>query len=450
MAEQKSFLQRNKYLFIGGALVFFILSGLLYYYAPTAGHYEVDSSAYDRVARIFLETGTIQDVGGKPPIHTQGYHFVLAVMYWLCGVKLWPVILLQIILAFLSILLVTQAAFLWCGESVARIIYLLAVIDGAFLVYPQFMLAETVLLFLLSLFFERIASFYVTKNNGTLIGAGLVLGMSLIVKPTALFLPVCLAFCFGVLSFFIPLSVTWVHFLLLSIAMYAPVVLYIIRNGLVFGSYTFSFLMSSGLYWWFSATILAKLQAIPFEESLQYVQNLADTHYSQLQAGYWKPLQTFAFDLFLHNPVLVLSMWMQNIAKTFFGLFTVQLQLLFDPTVRGNVLPFFETQGSLITKCIAYCAWAFRSPLVGSWMLFEFLTNGLRWILVLWGVHALWSEKQYELLIFFFCIVGCFSVVTGFYGAGRYRITFEPILLIVASQGIISLYKSYKRIKLKR
>lgn len=449
MAEQKSFLHNNKKLFIGGALIFFILSGLLYYFAPVAGHYEVDSSAYDRIARIFLDTGTIQDVGGTPPIHTQGYHFVVGMVYWLFGIKLWPIILLQVALAFLSILLVTRAAFVWCGEAIARVVYLFAVIDGAFLVYPQFMLAETVLLFLLSLFFERIAFFYTTKNNSSLMQAGLILGLSLIVKPTALFLPVCLAFCFGALSFFVPLSITWVQFLLFCAAVYVPVLLYVIRNGLVFGSYTFSFLMDFNLYCWFPALVLAKLQAISFEESLNYVQSIADTSYSQLQAGYWKPLQAFAFNLFVHNPLSVLSMWMQNIAKTFFGLFSVQLQLLFDPCVRGNILPFFATEGSIIAKSMTYAGWAFRSPLVGSCMLFEFLINGLRWIFVLCGFYSLWSKKEYELLTFFFCIVGCFSVVTGFYGAGRYRITFEPILILLASCGIISLYKNYKRIKLK-
>ena len=126
-------------------------------------------------------------------------------------------------------------------------------------------------------------------------------------------------------------------------------------------------------------------------------------------------------------------------------MYSVQLQLLFDPNMRGNVVPFHEIQGGFIGQLYNYFAWAFRNPYVGSLMLFEAVMNGFKWFLGAWGIVSWYQKKSYELLVFFFCVIGCFSAVTGFYGAGRYRILFEPLLLILAAQGILSLYKIYKK-----
>lgn len=446
--EQKSFLLRNKALIVAGACIFFGLSWLMYSYAPLDGHYEVDSPAYQRVACIFLETGTVQDVNGTPPIHTQGYHFFLGIFYWLFGVKLWPIILIQVVLSFCALLLTTRVALLLCGPVCAQLVYMLAVIDGAFLIYPQFILADTLLLFLIALFLERMAIFYTGKKRAVLLQAGLILGLSLIVKPTALFLPICFAVCFGMLSLITSVSVSWADLGLFCAALYAPVVLYVVRNGLVFGYYKFSFLMDFNLYCWFPAMLFSKIKNISFEQSLVDMQSLADTRYSCLESAYWKQMRIIFFDLVFSHPCLVVGIWIQNLLKTFFGLFSVQLQLLFDPALRGHVMPFFATQGSLLTKVAAYGVWAFQSPVIGICMLVEFLMNGLRWLLVLFGMQVLLEKRSYEQLVFFFCIVGCFSIVTGFFGAGRYRTTFEPILLILAAQGMVRLYKKYKRIKL--
>ncbi len=447
--EQKSFLYNNRWLLGGGGILFFTLSWLFYCYAPLEGHFEVDSHAYDRVARIFLETGTVKDTAGVPPIHTQGYHFFLGILYWLFGAdNVGMVIAVQILLAFLSLLLTVRTAFLVGGSVCAQIVYALGVLDGAFLIYPQFILAETLLLFLIALFFERMVVFYRKRKNTALVQAGLVLGFSLIVKPTALFLPICFATCFAILSLFYSHGLRWTQLFIFCSALYAPVVVYIIRNGLVFGVYTFSSLTESGLFLYFSASMLSKLHAMPLDASVAAVQALADRKYTSSEFGYWKLMRSLFFTLLWEHPLVVIQIGMQNLLKTFFGLFSVQLQLLFDPTIQGKVLPFFSTNGSLFTKVWSYAQWAFRSPLIGVCMVLEFFLNGIRWALVVVGIQKLWSEKSYELLTFFFCIVGCFSIVTGFFGAGRYRITFEPILLILAAQGIESLYKIYKRIKL--
>ena len=325
MAEQTSFVFNNLKLVIGGAVLFFCLSGLLYWSAPTDGHYEVDSQAYERVVNIFLETGTMQDVGNTPPIHTQGYHFFLAIIYWLFGSSIGVLVGVQVILSFIAILLIVQTAFLLFGTTCAQIVYGIAVVDGAFLIYPQFVLAETLLIFLLALFFYKMACFYKTRKISDVALAGLILGISLIVKPTALFLPIFFALCFGFFSLFYTTTFTWVQLGIFAAATYIPVCLYIIRNGLTFGAYKFSFLMDFNLYLWFPALLLSKIQQVPLQDCLDSMQRLADSSYSTLQSEYWEPLRSFFLQLVMTRPLLVIGIWMQNILKTFFGLYSVQL-----------------------------------------------------------------------------------------------------------------------------
>ena len=271
--------------------------------------------------------------------------------------------------------------------------------------------------------------------------AGFILGLSVIVKPTALFFPLCLAVCFFTLSRFVTLSVGWSDYAYFCVAFYAPVFLYIVRNGLMFGQYKLSFLAEGGLYHWFHAVIQAQLQKRSVLEMVSELGGLGDMRYSTFQQEYWIPLKTAFFTTCLNHPFIVLKLYVQNISKTFFGLYSVQLQLLFDPNMRGNIVPFHEIQGGLLGQLYNYFVWAFRNPFVGSLMLFEAAMNGFKWLLGAWALKDWYQKGSYELLIFFFCVIGCFSAVTGFYGAGRYRILFEPLLLILAAQGILSLYK---------
>ena len=441
MAEIKNFLTQNKLFVTVGSACFLAFSFLLYTYAPREGHYEVDSSAYERVAQEFVKTGAVQEPDGTCPVHTQGYHFVLGMIYVVLGADLWKVISIQVLLALLSIFLTAQTAFFLCGVEVARIVFILALMSGAFFVYPQFILAEALLLFLVTLFFERCAKFYCTKKRSYLMQAGFILGLSVIVKPTALFFPLCLAVCFFTLSRFVTLSVGWSDYAYFCVAFYAPVFLYIVRNGLMFGQYKLSFLAEGGLYHWFHAVIQAQLQKRSVLEMVSELGGLGDMRYSTFQQEYWIPLKTAFFTTCLNHPFIVLKLYVQNISKTFFGLYSVQLQLLFDPNMRGNIVPFHEIQGGLLGQLYNYFVWAFRNPFVGSLMLFEAAMNGFKWLLGAWALKDWYQKGSYELLIFFFCVIGCFSAVTGFYGAGRYRILFEPLLLILAAQGILSLYK---------
>lgn len=448
VAEIKSFLRQNK-LFVGiGSSCFLAFSFLLYTYAPKEGHYEVDSFAYERVAHGFVVTKTIQETDGTCPIHTQGYHFFLGGLYLLLGNALWKVIVVQVLLALLSIFLTAQIAFLLCGSVCARLVFALAIFDGAFFVYPQFILSEALLLFLVTFFLERCATFFYTKKRRYCIQAGALLGFAVLVKPTALFFTVCLAVCFFVLSRFITLSITWLDYFYFCGAFYFPIVLYILRNGLVFGQYKLTFLTEGSLYHWFHSVILSELSGRPVLDVLAEVTKQGDLRYSTFESEYWIPLRKLFFDTCLAHPFIVLKMYVQNVSKTFFGLYTVQLHLLFDPLTRGNILPFHEVGGGVIGKFYNYFMWAFRNPYVGTLMLFECVMNGFKWIFGAWAVIVWYRKGWYELLVFFLCVIGCFSAITGFYGAGRYRILFEPLLLILMAEGMLNLYKMYKNMRL--
>ncbi len=449
VAVISNFLYKNRAVFTIGALFFFTLSALLYWNAQEKGHFEVDSVVYDRVAKEFVKTGNVQEPGGGSPVHTQGYHFFLGMVYWITGIDVWKLVLIQVILMFLAILFIVHMSFMLFGQQCARLVFLLALVDPGFYVYPQFLLAETLQLFFISICFERLAAFYAIRKRWMLVVAGIALGFSIIVKPTALFFPIGVALVFLILSKWMTSSLRASDWAFFTAATYVPIFLYVIRNGLLFGYYKFAFLAEANIYHWFNGVIHTHLSHKPLLEILSDMNQKLDSNYSPFDPEHWQPLKDLFFQTCFSHPLVLLYALFQNITKTFFGLYSVQLHLLFDSGIRGNIQPFFEVSGSFFEKIYGYLVWAFRNPYVGVLMLFELVTNMLKWFLCAWGLKGLWDKKSYELIIFFVCVVGCFAIMTGFYGAGRYRLMFEPIILCVASYGLLELYKIYKRIKLE-
>ena len=236
------------------SLIYLILSFFLYRGIPQNNniHRDVDSQNYVDKATLFYKEGVFFE-GKKPPLVQQpiGYPLFIGTIYKMFGTKnsnpptsdavlIWIQILLTI---FSGILLFFAAKHIF-GQNIALITHALFMLNLGTIVFAQFILAETLLTFFLILFLERFLYFLKhilykdTFLNHALISACFALGLSVLVKPAALY------YIFVVAIFLVPFFINSNAFLkqsafiknaipkmLFLIAFFAPIKLYKFYNS---------------------------------------------------------------------------------------------------------------------------------------------------------------------------------------------------------------------------
>jgi len=92
-------------------------------------------------------------------------------------------------------------------------------------------------------------------------------------------------------------------------------------------------------------------------------------------------------------------------------------------------------------RLMAYITQGTTSPTVQILALFEALWSIIRWMLVIIAFFFLFKNKQYLICWLFGSFIAQSAFVTGMDGCCRYRIMFEPLLIILAAVGMIIIYQ---------
>lgn len=434
--------KKKGFLFVFAALLFLSLSGLLYYAAPhVQSHFDRDSAGYDRIARNFAATGHLADPGvrGGIPIQPIGYPLLLGVLYKVFGPDVRPVIFLQVLLTLVCIGLIFLIAGRLFGSQVAYIALFLSATNLGFLIYAQLLLAETVMLTFLLLFFERLTAFMREQKIMQLLQAGLVLGFSILIKPMALL------FIFLLLPFiwFCPCrtAAVWrklkcVSMLLISF--YVPLVGYMAYNYHQYGYFRYAPMTSLNIYQCYLSKVIAAVDHVPVEPVRTQTLAFTGAHGFD-EAGWDTGRQLFA--VYAHKqPLMFAKVWAINVLKTIFGLYVTQLKLFLNPVLVGGSHSFFKISGTLCDRCVTYIVGGSPNSFVARVAIFEFFWNLVRWLLVLCALVLLVRRRSWCLLYLFGAYTFQCAFVTGIDGCCRYRMTFEPILIMLAAIGIYALY----------
>lgn len=432
----------QKYLFISFALFLFLSTILYKSWATKDACFCQDSYGYDIIARNFIKNNILIDTQHPSgvPIQPVGYPFLLGIIYKLFGPENFVILIfLQILAGLLSIYLIFAIANWLFGIHVANIATLLASINIGILVFPQTLLAETLQLLFILFAIERLIAFATTKSYLAIILSGLTLGLSILLKPSALIL-----FFFIVpliLLLKIPFNKKLYGALLFTLCFATPVLTYMARNKVIHGYFHLSPLMSLNLYHVFLSKVIEQVKGIPESEALKEIPEF--NRPNRFDERGWDGARKVFWQYAPKYPFICVYVWMKNVAKTLFGLYSTQMKILLSSNFKGGDLSFFREPGGILQKACNYMFKGTNSYTVKTIALLETLWTIFRYIMILIAFLMLLYMGEYWLIIIFTIFIASFSLITGFDGCCRYRILFEPLLLMLTAFGIVGSYKMY-------
>ena len=117
---------------------------------------------------------------------------IMGIIFKIFSPQIEWIILIQILLTLLSAFLIFVTARRLFNETVGLIAFALTCINVGFLTFSQFILTESFLALFLILFFERFTAYLYDNNRKNLGHAAIALGLSVLIKPAALYYPILL------------------------------------------------------------------------------------------------------------------------------------------------------------------------------------------------------------------------------------------------------------------
>lgn len=430
---------------LASLLLFACMSWALYQQIPdTTAHFDHDSFFYDTSARS-ASGGTVSTgVADQAPIQTVIYPLFVSLLYRVSNKSMAVVVAFQVFLAILTMLLTYRIAYIFFGTVTATAALVLCALNLGFITYSQLLLAEILLTFLLMLFFERWVTATRTCSTSAAVQAGIGLGLSLIVKPIALVVPPVL-FVIACFSHAARRSGDLSRVLLMSIMSYGFVLLYMVRNYMLYATFALAPMMSLNIYQCYLSKVIGKLeQRSSYEVAQTTLAFKADNAFDE--SG-WVTARALFWQTVVTHPGTCVLVWAENVAKTLFGLFSTQFKQLFagrnDPEHPHS---FFWLQGSVPSRMYHYVTGGAAHPWIALVALAEALWSLIRWVLVLIACFMLWQKRA--LADFWLCtlFILILAGMTGMDGCCRYRMTFEPILSILTAYGIVCAYQKLQNL----
>jgi len=419
-------------------VIFLALSCLLYvqvyrHVSPIKSHTDIDSPAYLERAELFCTTNTFARPGEQTvPYFTLGYPLIMGLIFKLFGLNKIIIIWFQVLLALITGLLLVIISRRLFNNTVAGITALFFAGNLGFLVFSQFILTEICLVFFLVLFFERFSYFLQVYKFSALMTAGVSLGLSVIIKPAALYFPILL----------LPLisnkkmATTW----LFLFSFILPIMSYSLHNNYIFGSYKLGSLDQVNLYFWFFPHVLAQENGTNSDIERAYLARLNNHDPS------FAPVKKLFWQKFKHNPVRFIFVWLKNVFKTAAGLYTTNLKVLVDQNVHGGDISFFRINGTIVQKIQRYITAGTSLTWVKTIGYLEAFWSVMRYILCLIGLFGLFYTRRYIILYFFSSYLFYFAMITGHDGCARFRMLFEFVLLILAAYGLLLVTERIKHV----
>lgn len=423
-------------LFLAALAIFF--SYQLWILAAKVGdaHFDLDSPYYVRVAEHFAHTGRLVDPE-KPkviPLQTLGYPFFVGTIFKFFGEDFNYVVLLQIVLNICIGFFIFSIAQILFNRSIACIAMFLWSINLGYLVFAQFILTDLLLAFFLIAALWAYVHAWQQQSNFYAGIAGLLYGVSIAVKPVALFYMPFLC----VWLFFENFIKSWKMILWLLIGFFLPVISYVTYNAYTFNRYIIAPLAQENIHRYFLAYLLAADKKISYQEGKEEVAQLLN-HKNYNDENVWQPARELLKSYCANKPLLVIKVWLWNMLKTLCASYSTQLKLLVNPSLKGAENSFFQKKGTMLEKFYFYLLADFK----GSFAYYVALINLLYMVILLVclpiGFIALLYYRQYQLLLFLLVTIVYFSFITGHDGCARYRLMFEHIYIIMAAVGIYAL-----------
>lgn len=437
----------QKVWFLICAFLFLINSSLLYRirHSPQA-HYDRDSYGYVAIAEYFAQTSQLKNpYSDEMPVQTVGYPFFVGILYKLFGIKPEIIIFAQIILSILAGLLIMKTTLLLFGNIAGYISALLWALNLGFLIFSQFFMTEIVLVTLLLVCIYNFLLYMKNDTKINLIISAFFCGLSVAVKPIALLYSIGLCFCLFIFKqerFQTKIKATALFYTIFLV----PVLGYMTFNKIMYNTFSVSSLVHENIYVYFLSKLTVHAEGISYTSAMHNI--LATSKgYSRTNPQRWQQAKQKFWNYVYNHPLLVVKIWLGNVGKTFFGLFSTQLKLFTEPTLQGGDCSFSNTKGSLLVRIKNYIFGNSHSKIIQLIALTEALWNGIRYLLIALAILFLCVTRAYFISYFFIGSIVYLSIITGHDGCGRYRMMFEPFLIILTSYAFCLIYNYRLQLK---
>ncbi|MEX0940361.1 MAG: glycosyltransferase family 39 protein [Candidatus Babeliales bacterium] len=440
---------KNIYIF---CIIFYVFASFFLYFIAANNydaHLDLDSPGYIRVAQQFAQSNILIDParGNIIPVQTVGYPLFLGVIYKLFGQNFSFIIILQVLLSMGIAWLLYSIAFMLFNAEVALITVILWAINLGYLVFSQFILTDILLAILIIAGLQRFLSFLLFSTKKALIQSAIIFGISLIVKPVALFYVFILYF-FLLWKYKKNIVYGLKIVCLFAICFYSFAGSYMIYNKSMFGAFTIAPVMNENIYYYFLARITARVENISYPQAIKKTAQLFEGK-DHNDVFRWQLAREKLFNYFFQKPTLVIGIWLNNMLKTLGGFYTSQLKFLVNPALKGISTSFFEKNGSWYDCIKAYIFDGTNNHLVQSISFLYLICVFFQFFLIMSTLCICLVQGRFFLASFFGLTILYFAFITGHDGCARYRIMFEGLYLLLAALGIWLLWEYIQHRKIR-
>lgn len=437
------------YILIFSALFLFLASSLNEYVRTNNfvdPFEDIDSKAYTHNAeRLYKHGSFLLKQETSAPYFSLGYPTFIAAIYKIFKPEKKYLIWVQILLTLLTCFLIYNISGFIFGPSSAVFAFVFSALNVGFITFSNFILTETILTFLLTYFLYLFVLFLHKRSLYYLFISGLILGGSIFIKPAAIY------FIFPVLLLilFFNSGKKVKALLLFAASFYLPVVSYSVFNKISFGHFSVSTLANENLYFYFFPKVLACKNNTTIKFETEQLQTMLTG--SKLDRQSWDDIKQYFTDTLKKDPILFAKVWGKNVFKTFVGLYSTNLKVLINNNLRGGDISFFKTRGTALERINKYIISGIDHIYIKIIAYYEVVWSVLRYLLLLLGLIFLIKKRDFKYLFLFAFYIFYFAMITGHDGCARFRMMFEPAIIILAAQGfymVIGLFKPKSNLKL--
>ncbi|HPP86281.1 MAG TPA: hypothetical protein PLM75_00275 [bacterium] len=434
----------NKKIFLICLITAFILRIILWSYVfkqnKLPGH--IDSGEYKLLSEHILQNWNFNQVFGsfRPPLFPlflasvrlifNNYHFALFI---------------QNILSLIAIFFIFKLGNI-LSEKIGHLSLFFGAIHLGLIIFANYILTETLFFAFFYAFTYYFLKFFVggSNNKRDLIISAILLGLSALVRPIAIYLSY-----FGFLIVFVFTKQSITKRLINSVVFFAiyffVISPWLLRNKIVYNHFRFTAQGSAHLIGWVVSEIY------------RYEKNIDINTAMKEQIEFWEMKKKSLSDnikndpflieeevkkysksyILSAKPIFIIKAWTNGIIKNIFSPATMELPYIFEMKWTG----FHDSPGKTFLE--QGYNWLFKNSnkTYSFILLFGFIGVIINRIIQLIGLIYLIKQKHYKFVIINLLIVFYFLMINGPVGMLKYRLPFEPFLLVCSAVGCIELYK---------
>lgn len=414
-----------------------------------------DSLGYWQLAEDWIASGRFSqstpegytDITERVP----GYFLFLMPFKFLFGNDHLPIVIVQSALdAATCVMIAMLGAYLNAATGIVA--GLVAAASPNMIIHSGLILTDSLFLFTFTLVLLNATRFLVTGKLSAIFYTGLICGVAIMTRPIVQFLPLAMA---AAAPFVIRHhGGSWrrgiAGALLILITAAAPSAPLIARNMNSYDSFALTSQSGAHLLFWVTSRAVSTQDGRPFDAvsaSLRakynaYVQerdidleNLGPFEASRLQTA-------FAFQELGRLPATILvRAWLQGAALNL-----AAPAVTLDPRLRSlNRASYYNAPGASLWDRVRSFLFENNSTYV-AWILAGLLGVVVCWAFILYGGWRLWLHSKWA-LGFAALTTLYFLLIMGPIGSPKYRLPFEPILIVLQSIAFVSLFRIWPSLR---